>query len=204
MKKIIAIILISFFILGCRTKRFQKEEIKKEEVKQTIYKTETVQKENIKQSTSKENLQVENNSKSEQKKEVEIKGKTDEKNPLIYYNIVNGDTLDVLKVTGIAEVIYKNSNNAQNSNINSKSSESINSENKAEKSSSNIVENVSKAIESVQTKSVQVVKKDLTFGTYLTFFLWGLVIIGISVLFLWFRKTTFWTDILTKVKKYIK
>lgn len=204
MKKIIILILISFFILGCSTKKKLINKSKEETKETIISKTETVQKESeIKDITVKKE-ENKTEIKKEENKSVEIKGKTDEKTPLTYYNVVNGDTIDLFKVVGNAEVIFKSSNNSQNSYYNNNSSNNTKESNSNEKTLSNAVENVKQAVKEVQTKSVDVVKKGFTFGTYLTFFLWGLAIIVIAVIILWFRKTTFWTDILTKVKKYIK
>lgn len=204
MKKIIAILLISFFILGCSTKKKLINKSKEETKETTISKTETVQKEEVKTATVRENQTVQNETKKEENKSVEIKGKSDEKTPLTYYNVVNGDTIDLFKVVGNAEVIFKSSNNSQNSSYNNNSYNNSKESNSSEKTLSSAVENVKQAVKEVQTKSVDVVKKGFTFGTYLTFFLWGLAIIVIAVIILWFRKTTFWTEILTKVKKYIK
>lgn len=204
MKKIIAIILISFFILGCSTKKKLINKSKEETKETSISKTETVQKESEIKDTTVKQEEIKTVIKKEENKSVEIKGKADEKTPLTYYNVVNGDTIDLFKVVGNAEVIFKSSNNNQNSSYNSNLTNNTKESNSSEKTISNAVENVKQAVKEVQTKSVDVVKKGFTFGTYLTFFLWGLAIIVIAVIILWFRKTTFWTEILTKVKKYIK
>lgn len=204
MKKIITIILISFFILGCSTKKKLINKSKEETKETTISKTETVQKDSEIKNVEVKKEETKTETKKDENKSVEIKGKADEKTPLTYYNVVNGDTIDLFKVVGNAEVIFKSSNNSQNSSYNNNSSNNTKESNSSEKTLSNAVENVKQAVKEVQTKSVDVVKKGFTFGTYLTFFLWGLAIIVIAVIILWLRKTTFWTDILTKVKKYIK
>jgi len=203
MKKI-AIIIFSLVSFGCSTKKKlvtkQREEIKE----QTISKTETVQKETAKESTSVNNAKVKNEDKKESKSDIQIVGKVDKENPITYYNVVNGDTIDLFKITGNADFIFKSSNNSQKSSLNNNSITNTTNTKESEKSLSNAVENVKNTIKDVQTKSVNIVKKDLTFGSYLVFFLWGLGIIVISVLFLWLRKSTFFTSIISNVKKYLK
>lgn len=200
MKKIIILILISFFILGCRTKRTLKNEVKEVVKEQTISKTETVEKEDVKESTSKEILTVQNEDKKEDKKEIEIVGKVDKENPITYYNIVDGDTIDLFKITGNADFIFKSSSNIQKSNVNNNSSTNTAKENKSEKSIYNAVENVKVAVKQVQTKSVDIVKKDFTFGTYLIFFFWGAIIIVVLILIYYLKKSTWFTSIINKFK----
>lgn len=200
MKKIIILILISFFVFGCRTKRTIKNEVKEVVKEQTVSKTETVEKEDIKQSTIREIRTVQNEDKNEDKKEVEIVGKVDKENPITYYNIVNGDTIDLFKITGNADFIFKSSNNNQKSNINNNISTNTTRENKSEKSISNAVENVKVAVKEVQTKSVDIVKKDLTFGSYMVFFFWGVILIVILALIYYLRKSTWFNSIINKFK----
>lgn len=201
MKKIILIILISFFVFGCRTKRVSKNETKIEQKESNISKTETVQEEQFNQSTNKESSQLQKETKSEEKKEIEIKGKAEENKPLTYYNVVNGDTIDLFKVTGNAEVIFKSLNTISKIDSNIKSIESESKENKAKKSNVSIVEKASNAVSEVKNKTVEVVKKDFTFGTYLTFFLWGILIIVIIGLIYYFRKSNFLGGIWERLNK---
>lgn len=200
MKKIIILILISFFILGCRTKRTLKNEVKEVVKEQVISKTETTEKEQTKESTISKIETVKVEDKKEDKKEVEIIGKVDKENPITYYNIVNGDTIDLFKITGNADFIFKSSSNSQKSNINNNSYTNTTQLKEGEKSLSNAVENIKVAVKEVQTKSVDIVKKDFTFGTYLVLFLWGLVIIIVLGLIYWLRKSTWWTSIINKFK----
>ncbi len=203
MKKI-AIIIFSLASLGCSTKKKLVTK-QREEVKETVIsKTQTTQKETAKESTSVNNAQVKTEDKKESKSDIQIVGKVDKENPITYYNVVNGDTIDLFKITGNADFIFKSSNNSQKSSLNNNSTTNTTNAKESEKSISNAVENVKNTIKDVQTKSVYIVKKDLTFGSYLVFFLWGLVIIAISVLVLWLRKSTFFTSIISNVKKYLK
>lgn len=200
MKKIILIILISFFVFGCKTKKTLKTESKEIVKEQVISKTETTEKEIKKESVNQEIRATENIDKKEDKKEIEIVGKVDKENPITYYNVVDGDTIDLFRITGNADFIFKSSSNSQKSNVNNNSSTNTSKEIKSEKSISNAVENVKNTIKEVQHKTVQVVKKDFTIGSYVVFLIWGLVIIAILVLILWLRKSTWWTSIINKFK----
>lgn len=201
MKKTILLIIISFFLFGCKVKRTVKNQSKEIEKIEVISKTETTQKDTEKTSTVGEIRTVQNQTKTEDKKDLEIKAKVDDKNPLSVYNVINGDTIDIFKVTGNAEVIFKSSNNSRNSSLNNNLISNTTNTKESEKSLSNAVENVKTAIKEVQTKSVEVVKKDFQFGTYLVFFIWGIAIIVILGLIYYFRKTNLFSNIWNKFKK---
>lgn len=195
MKKIILIVIVSLLILGCKVKRTVKNESievfkeevregKREEVKTAIF-----------DSVKKEENQEKKEVIQEQKKEVEIKGKSEENKPLTYYNIVNGDTIDLFKVIGNADVIFKSSNNSQKSILNDTQTSNTTKETKIENIASKVVNKVTDTYNDVKTKSVNVVKKDFQFGTYLVFFFWGLGIIIVLALIYYFRKSTFFTNL---------
>lgn len=200
MKKIILIILISFFVFGCKTKKTFKTESKEEVKEQVISKTETTEKEAVKESTVREILTVQNEDKKEDNKEIEIVGKVDKENPITYYNIVDGDTIDLFKIIGNADFIFKSSSSIQKSNVNNNSYTNTSKENKSEKSLSNTVENVKNTVKDIKTKTVEVVKKDFTIGSYVVFLIWGLAIIALLVLIMWVRKSTWFTSIINKFK----
>lgn len=194
MMRIIAIILIiSLFVFGCKTKKIDKYEEKIEQKETVKEKTEVKEHQEEKVSIVKKSDETVKKDNKEENKSVEIKGKTDEKNPLTYYNVVNGDTIDLFKVTGNADVIFKSFNKSSNSNSNSNSSTNYSEDKKSDKKSGSVIEKASEVVSEVQQKTVQVVKKDFTFGTYLTFFLWGLAIIIVLVIIFWLRKQTFFT-----------
>lgn len=200
MKKTILIILISFAILGCRTKKTLKNESTEVLKEQSISKIETVEKENSKESTSKESLQVKNIEKKEEKNDIQIAGKVDKENPIEFYNVVNGDTINLFRIKGNADFIFKASNKAEKSNVNINSTNSLLKQNNSEKSASNIIENIKNTTKEVKSKTVEVVKKEVTFGVYLTIFIWGIVIIGLIVLYQWVKKSTWFTSIINKFK----
>lgn len=200
MKKITILILISFFILGCKTKRTLKNE-SKEVVKEEI---------SIKQDKTEKEVLIEVENKNikefkiaevkEEKKDIEIVGKVDKENPITYYNIVDGDTIDLFRITGNADFIFRSSVSAEKSNVNNNSSTNASNTKESEKSLSNAVENVKSAVKEVQEKTVEVVKKDFTIGSYVVFLIWGLAIIALLVFILWLKKSTWWTSIINKFK----
>lgn len=200
MKKIIILILISFFIFGCKTKRAVKNETKEVVKEQVSTKKELVEKEELKESTIREIRTVQTEDKKEDKKDIEIVGKVDKENPIEFYNIVNGDTIDLFRISGNADFVFKSSNSSQKSNVNNNSSTNTSKENKSEKSTSNVVESVKDVFKSVQSKTVEVVKKDFTIGSYIVFLIWGLAIIALLILIMWVRKSTWWTSIINKFK----
>lgn len=200
MKKIIILILISFFIFGCKTKRVIKNDTKEVVKEQVSTKQELVEKEETKESTIREIRTVQTEDKKEDKKDIEIVGKVDKENPIEFYNIVNGDTIDLFRISGNADFVFKSSNSSQKSNINNNSSSNTSSESKSEKSSSNAVESVKDVFKGVQSKTVEVVKKDFTIGSYIIFLIWGLAIIALLILIMWVRKSTWWTSIINKFK----
>lgn len=206
MKKIILILSAIFLLVAansCRTKKVIKNEskqVEKTEVKEAV---KVQQQEVKKESEEKQEQEKKTEEKSEEKQEVNITGKVDDKNPLTFYNVVNGDTIDLFKVTGNADVIFKSSKNNSNSFSSSENNSKILKESEQKKESGSIIEKATETVKEVQTKSVEVVKKNMTFGVYLTFFLWGLAVIAILVFIIWLRKSTYWTKILTffKIKK---
>jgi hypothetical protein len=203
MKKIVILIIISFFLFGCKVKKTIKNETKEVEQIESISKTETTDKSTVSEVKKEELKQVKTENKTEEKKEVEITGKAEENKPLTYYNVVDGDTIDLFKVTGNADVIFKSSYNSQNSSLNSNSTTNTENTKESEKSISNAVENVKNTIKQVQNKSVEVVKRDFQFGTYLVFFIWGIVIIVVLGLIFYLRKSNFLGGIWEKLNNKI-
>lgn len=201
MRKIIIAILISFFVFGCKTKKILKNEVKEVEKVETISKTEAKEKETVKESTVRENQTVQKEDKKEEKTEVEITGKVDKENPVTYYNVIDGDTIDLFKITGNADFIFKSSKSSQKSDVNNNSTTNTSNSKDNEKSISNAVENVKNTVKNVKSKTVQVVKQDFTIGTYVVFLIWGLAIIALIILIMWIRKSTWWTSIMSKFKK---
>ena len=196
MKKIIWIILISFLILGCRTKKVLKTESKQVETTQINKSEKKDEIKVIKDTELKKDETIKSEFKNEEKQQVEITGKSENDKPLSYYNIVNGDTIDLFKVTGNADVIFKSYKNTLNSASNSKYNAEYQKENKSENIISSVVNSASETVKNVQEKSVQVVKKNFSFGTYAVFVIWGIVVIALLIGIYYLRKSTLWTKII--------
>lgn len=200
MKRIAILILISFLILGCKTKRTLKNQSKEVVKEQVSIKEQKTEKEALIEVKKQDIKEVNIEDKKETKTNIEITGKVDKENPITYYNVVNGDTIDLFKITGNADFIFKSSNNTQKSNLNKNTSTNTTNEKESEKSLSNAVENVKNTVKDIQNKTVEVVKKDFTIGSYVVFLIWGLAIIAFMVLIMWVRKSTWWTSIINKFK----
>ncbi len=200
--KIIKIILVLSLLLsfGCKTKKVVKTQSKEVEKIESISKVESTEKEIIKESVNENIIQDKKEEKKEEKIAIEISGKVNKENPLTYYNVVNGDTIDLFKIVGNADFIFKKSSHTQNSQINNNSNTTSSNSKDNEKSISNAVENVKNVVKEAQNKTVEVVKQDFTIGSYIVFLIWGIVIIALCVLILWLRKSTWWTNIISKFK----
>lgn len=200
MKKIILLILISICILGCRTKKVVKSESTEHKKVETSSTFNSVNKESAKESNSIESSTVKSTNIKENKSSVEISGKVNKDNPLIYYNIVDGDTVGSIGISGIADFVIKNNSSTLNSNTSNASNNNINSD----KSKSSVVEEAVKNIAEVavkaQAKTSETVKKGFTFGVYMTWIVLGIVTIGFIIGIFYIRKSTWWTKILTKFK----
>ncbi|WBV60248.1 hypothetical protein PFY12_14565 [Chryseobacterium camelliae] len=105
--KIVIILITVLLLMGCKTKNtlknteikksFEKIEVKKDSIKSESKIREKEAKKEILYSEQKKENQV----------ETEIKGKAETHQPLEFFNVENGDTLQSIKVTGNAEVHIK-------------------------------------------------------------------------------------------------
>lgn len=203
MKKIALIIhlaLISILILGCKTKRALKNQTKTVERIEATSKVKSTEKETLNEASTVKAVQTKEATVKENKSDVQITGKVDAQNPLTYYNIVNGDTLDLFSIRGNADFIFKSSSLNSDKKENTSSVNNSANTKDSDKTISKVVEDVKNTVKEVQTKTVEVVKKDFTIGSYIVFILWGIVIIVIFALVLWIRKSTWWTKIISKFK----
>ena len=199
-KTIITLLILSVFVFGCKSKKVLKQEAKvteKIEFKSKNIKDSSSSESVVKAAVGKKSLSDIIQSKNT---DIEIKGKVNPGNPLIYYNIVNGDTLDILSISGSAEVIYRSNRNDIKRDSKSES-DSLNTSDKQSKSlSSNLIEGVSITAKAIQAKTTEVVKKDFQFGAYFTFLIWGVVAVILIIIIMWVKKSTFWKDIISKIK----
>lgn len=108
MKKILILIFLSSLILGCRTK--QKTSFYSKEGRTEI---ERVKFDSLKETALKESTKkVTDNSVKQQKEDfsgdIIIKGKSDTLNPLIFHNVISGDTLQSILIRGKADYYISN------------------------------------------------------------------------------------------------
>lgn len=186
--KAILIILSIFCLLGCRTKITKKEKIKSEEYSEMKFEKKLdslVQKKEEKKESKKTEI---SNQKKESESNIEIKGKSETGKPLEIFDIENGDTLQVLKVIGNAEVFMK----TKRSNSEIKKAEKSESEyqNVLEKVSRAVVkeENLKKAGTEINKKAKDLKVTDTSTGIYITVISLGAVAIVMFFIFMYFKK----------------
>ena len=181
MKSLIVLIILSnLFFNSCRTVRKNKVE-EKEITVEEVKKDSTIVKDTIKERVVKEDNKVEKVIKEKQNTgEVEVTGITDASNPFELYNIQNGDTLSVTKITGNAEFIIKTKWKDNNSNI--KEETALVKLDKVAEVSRYIVseDNIKKTAKEIKSITKEVKKSDFPFGYYVS-----MVIIVILVYLLW-------------------
>ncbi|WP_336716251.1 hypothetical protein [Chryseobacterium mucoviscidosis] len=141
MKKIFLLIVLSSLILGCRSKKntISSVNIKSAEI-------EKIKLDSIKRIQIRETSKKITDNTVKQKKElfsgdIFIKGKSDSLNPLEYYNIIAGDTLQSITIKGSADYVINN----RYQKSNEKTSESKKEEN------SNIIQKTARDLVSKET-----------------------------------------------------
>lgn len=199
--KPILIIISCLLIFGCRSRKLDRRITS--EIKQSY---EKVIKEGEKDSVVK---QVEKSESKYQEKqldkiknsEIEIKGKSESGKPIEFHRIENGDTISSVKVTGNAEVTYRaKSINTEKSNSKEEKKENLNELQKLSREAVS-QETISKAANEVKDLAEKVKSSGFQFGAYAVFFGWGIVIIIIIGIIIYFRKSTFIKGIIEKIRK---
>lgn len=200
MKKIVLLILISICILGCRTKKVVKTESSEHKKVENSSASNSEIREKVKESNVIESSAVKSADIKENKSSVEISGKVNRDNPLVYYNIIDGDTVGTIGISGIADFVIKNNSSNLKSTIFDKSTNKNYSEKYKSSVISETVKNITEVASKAQAKSSEVVKKGFTFGVYMVWIIAGVVTIGIIIGIFYIKKSTWWTKILTKFK----
>jgi cobalamin biosynthesis Mg chelatase CobN len=202
MKKITILILVVSLLLsfGCKTKRVLRNEYKEVVSEQSVIKKDSTIKKTLKDSIVTKNVTVNKEDKKDEKTEVEITGKVDKDNPASYYNIVDGDTIDLFRITGNANFIFKSSKTVQKSNINNNTSSSTVNNKESIISVYKAVETVKNTAKEVKEKTVEVVKKDFTIGSYFVFLIFGIVAIVLCIFIFWLSKSNWLSKIINKFK----
>ncbi|CAD0220281.1 hypothetical protein [Chryseobacterium sp. JV274] len=106
--KILIIILLSSILLGCRTKHktsFYSNEGRTDIERVTL---DSVKEKTVKESTKKVTDQTVKKKLEDFSGDIVIKGKSDTLNPLIFHNVVSGDTLQSIIIRGTADYYINN------------------------------------------------------------------------------------------------
>ncbi|MDV3662480.1 hypothetical protein CMU51_00195 [Elizabethkingia anophelis] len=199
--KPILIILSCFLIFGCRNRILDKRITS--EIKQSYEKVVKEDKQDfvVKQAEKSESKHQEKQSDKTNNSQIEIKGKSEFGKPIEFHQIENGDTISSVKVIGNAEITYKaKSVNTEKSNSKEDKKENLNELQKISREAVS-QETISKAANEVKDLAEKVKSTGLQFGAYAVFFWWGLAIIIIIGLIVYFQKSTFIKNIIEKFKK---
>lgn len=185
-----AIILISllFLLLGCKVKKVSKtaqssvveSEYSKKEIK--------TQNEGLKSEISTIKVDSQRQKTKQENSTVEIRGKVTDKIPLTFFNVVNGDTINLLKVSGNADVFFASNKSILEQNISKVNESNRNESKRTEKKDEGFVSGLAKTAEKIQTKTVDVVKRDFQVGVYITGFLTAALIIIVTAIILYFKR----------------
>lgn len=197
---IIPIILLLSLAFGCRTRKATR--FKSKETERIDYTQKTT--ESLKEAKKDIISSVKKDSKTDLIKQantaIQIKAKIDKDNPLTLYDIINGDTLSSLRVTGNAEVIYKSSK-SDSTIVKNNTSETVNSKSSENnKESEGLIEVAVNKAKEIQTSTVEVVAKGFSFMSYIVFLLWGLGAIVVLGLIIYLRKI----NIVGKISNFFK
>lgn len=185
-----AIILISLLLLllGCKVKKVSKtaqssvteSEYSKKEIK--------TQNEALKNELSVLKVDSQNLNTRQEISNVEIRGKVTDKAPLTFFNVVNGDTINLLKVSGNADVFFSSNKSILEQNRLKIHENNRNESKKTEKKDEGLVSGLAKTAEKIQTKTVDVVKRDFQVGAYITGFLTVAIIIIVTAIILYLKR----------------
>lgn len=188
MKSLLVLIILSnLFLNSCRSvkkNKIEEKEITVEEVK----KDSTVVKDTIKEKVIQEDKKVDKvNNEKQNIGEAEVTGTTDASNPFEWYNIQNGDTLSVTKITGNAEFIIKTKWKDNNNSVKEATTE-VKIDKVAEVSRYIVNEdNIKKAAKEIKSITKEVKKSEFPFMQY------SLILFILLIIYLaWrFRKIIF-------------
>lgn len=200
MKKTVLVILISISILGCRAKKVLKSEYSNTEKVEISSTSKSDINESVKESKNIESSTIKSADIKDNKSSVEISGKVSKNNPLVYYNVVDGDTVGSIGISGIADFVIKNNNSNSKSNRYNTDISKSQSDNYKASIAVAVVDNIAKVAKEAQIKSIEVVRKGFTLGIYLSWIIIGIVIIGVIVGLFYLKNSAWWTKILTKFK----
>lgn len=101
--RILIIIILSSILLGCRTKHKTSFYSKEGRTEIERLKLDSVKEKTVKESTKKVSDQTVKKQLQDFSGDIVIKGKSDTLNPLVFHNVVSGDTLQSIVIKGTAD-----------------------------------------------------------------------------------------------------
>ncbi|HCR78008.1 MAG TPA: hypothetical protein DIW37_16695 [Chryseobacterium sp.] len=188
MKKIFLLIVLSSLILGCRSKKntisavnFKSAEIEK-------IKLDSVKRIQIRETSKKITDNTLRQKKDLFSGDIFIKGKSDSLNPLEYYNIIAGDTLQSITIKGSADYVINN----RYQKSNEKTSESRKEENSniIQKTARDLVskETIKDVAQTFESKTKEISVHGFQAGAWIIWLILGIVAIAATGLFFYFKK----------------
>jgi len=186
--KILIIILLTSILLGCRTK--QKTSFYNKEGRTEIerVKFDSLKETNLKESTKKVTDNSINNKRKEFSGDIVIEGKSDTLNPLIFHNIVSGDTLQSITIRGTAD--YYISNHYNKSSEEKKESSSEENLNVIQKTARDLVskENIKNVASKVERKANEIKSTGFQAGLWIVLAVLGMIGIIIFAFYKYLKK----------------
>lgn len=184
--KILILILVSSLILGCRSKTkatfYSKEGIT--EIERINIDSTSIQAEKSKETSSTENTVK--TKEQEFSGDIIIKGKSDSLNPLLYHNVINGDTLQSILIKGNADFIINNHyKKYDQEKVETKKVEKLNDLQKFARESVS-KETIKEVASNIETATTKIKSNGLQFGGWITSVILGavaLIIIGLIIYF---------------------
>ncbi|VXB02422.1 hypothetical protein [Chryseobacterium sp. 8AT] len=180
--------LAVLLMMGCKTKQIVKSSETQKEFEKVNSKKDSIQNEVKNQEKEVISEKKSTDQKKDSQTEIDIIGKAETDKPLEIFNIENGDTLQSLKVTGNANVIFRSKASKSNEVKTERKSESL--VEKFKQFSENIVEenNVKERFKEVKNKTKDVKVKGFQAGTWIVITIVIFFLIFIFFIYKYFKK----------------
>ncbi|MDV4026823.1 hypothetical protein CMT52_21110 [Elizabethkingia anophelis] len=196
------LIILSFLLLlGCRSRKLDRKITT--EIKQSYEKVVKEESQNsVVKNTQKTEYKIQDKeTEKSQNTNVEIKGKTETGKPFKVHQVENGDTISSIMITGNADFTIKS--NSRNSNKKQEKQESKENLNEVQKLARNAVSQstIKDVANKIKEEAKRVESSGFQFGAYAALIWWGTAAIIVIGLIIYFRKSTFFTTIIDKIKK---
>ncbi|WP_213279332.1 hypothetical protein [Chryseobacterium indologenes] len=186
--KILIIILLSSVLLGCRTKHKTSFYSKEGRMEIERVRLDSVKEKTVKESTKKVTDQTVKKQIQDFSGDIIIKGKSDTLNPLVFHNVVSGDTLQSILIRGTAE--YYINNHYQKAVEDKKESSSEEKTNIIQDLAKTAVskETIKKVAAEVEKKTTEIKATGFQAGIWIVLAVLGAVGIVIFGIYKYFRK----------------